>query len=119
MKPGGIVCAGMSSAPPPPSLVPADAVLIGQGAEGVRGRVCAPLIHRGQALRYHDDCACAPVCVQRVYEGTFCGRAVIVKERFPKSYRHPVLDEKLTKKRLVAVGAILVRTNDVVVVPVV
>ncbi|XP_071957981.1 EKC/KEOPS complex subunit TP53RK-like [Antedon mediterranea] len=36
----------------------------------------------------------------RVYEGEFGGRSVIVKERFSKKYRHPTLDEKLTKKRM-------------------
>ncbi|XP_033116602.1 EKC/KEOPS complex subunit TP53RK-like [Anneissia japonica] len=35
----------------------------------------------------------------RVYEGEFFSRAIIVKERFSKKYRHPILDEKLTKKR--------------------
>jgi len=36
----------------------------------------------------------------RVYKTTFMGRACIVKERFPKKYRHPQLDAKLTKQRL-------------------
>ncbi|XP_030068231.1 EKC/KEOPS complex subunit TP53RK [Microcaecilia unicolor] len=35
----------------------------------------------------------------RVYRGRFLGRAAVVKERFPKGYRHPVLDEKLTHRR--------------------
>ncbi|XP_078508078.1 EKC/KEOPS complex subunit TP53RK isoform X2 [Lissotriton helveticus] len=35
----------------------------------------------------------------RIYKGTFLGQATVVKERFPKAYRHPVLDEKLTHKR--------------------
>ncbi|XP_075071399.1 EKC/KEOPS complex subunit TP53RK [Mixophyes fleayi] len=35
----------------------------------------------------------------RVYRGRLLGKAVVVKERFPKTYRHPVLDEKLTHKR--------------------
>ncbi|XP_048878373.1 EKC/KEOPS complex subunit TP53RK isoform X2 [Brienomyrus brachyistius] len=37
----------------------------------------------------------------RVYRGQFLGKAVILKERFPKSYRHPALDEKLTHRRSV------------------
>lgn len=37
----------------------------------------------------------------RVYRGQFLGKAVIVKERFSKSYRHPALDEKLTHRRSV------------------
>ncbi|EOA24698.1 hypothetical protein CARUB_v10017976mg [Capsella rubella] len=37
----------------------------------------------------------------RVFESTFAGiRRSIVKERFSKKYRHPVLDAKLTLKRL-------------------
>ncbi|XP_056404228.1 EKC/KEOPS complex subunit TP53RK [Hyla sarda] len=35
----------------------------------------------------------------RVYRGSFLGKAAVVKERFPKSYRHPALDEKLTHRR--------------------
>ncbi|KAH7293747.1 hypothetical protein KP509_28G040500 [Ceratopteris richardii] len=36
----------------------------------------------------------------RVYESVFMGRRAIIKERFSKKYRHPVLDSKLTQKRL-------------------
>ncbi|KAM8976658.1 EKC/KEOPS complex subunit TP53RK [Pelodytes ibericus] len=35
----------------------------------------------------------------RVYRGCFLGRAAVVKERFPKTYRHPALDEKLSHRR--------------------
>ncbi|CAM9694504.1 unnamed protein product, partial [Choristocarpus tenellus] len=35
----------------------------------------------------------------RVYATSFCGRPAVIKERFPKSYRHPLLDEKLTTRR--------------------
>ncbi|KAL2090998.1 hypothetical protein ACEWY4_013261 [Coilia grayii] len=35
----------------------------------------------------------------RVYRGTFLGKPTIIKERFSKRYRHPVLDEKLTHRR--------------------
>ncbi|XP_019723795.1 EKC/KEOPS complex subunit TP53RK [Hippocampus comes] len=37
----------------------------------------------------------------RVYRSVFLGKPTIVKERFPKRYRHPVLDEKLTHRRTV------------------
>ncbi|XP_041634892.1 EKC/KEOPS complex subunit TP53RK [Cheilinus undulatus] len=37
----------------------------------------------------------------RVYRAKFLGKQSIVKERFPKRYRHPVLDEKLTHRRTV------------------
>lgn len=40
---------------------------------------------------------------QRVYESTFLGKKAIVKERFSKKYRHPILDVKLTQKRLAGV----------------
>ncbi|XP_010932792.1 uncharacterized protein [Elaeis guineensis] len=36
----------------------------------------------------------------RVFESSFVGRRSIVKERFSKKYRHPLLDTKLTLKRL-------------------
>lgn len=36
----------------------------------------------------------------RVFESNFVGRRSIVKERFSKKYRHPILDSKLTLKRL-------------------
>lgn len=37
----------------------------------------------------------------RLYRAQFLGRATIVKERFPKRYRHPVLDEKLSHRRTI------------------
>uniref|UniRef100_A0A1A7YFV3 non-specific serine/threonine protein kinase n=1 Tax=Iconisemion striatum TaxID=60296 RepID=A0A1A7YFV3_9TELE len=37
----------------------------------------------------------------RMYRAQFLGRPTIVKERFHKRYRHPVLDEKLTHRRTV------------------
>ncbi|XP_016462392.1 uncharacterized protein LOC107785571 isoform X2 [Nicotiana tabacum] len=36
----------------------------------------------------------------RVFETSFVGKRCIVKERFSKKYRHPILDTKLTLKRL-------------------
>lgn len=42
--------------------------------------------------------------LQRVFESSFVGRRSIVKERFSKKYRHPLLDSKLTLKRLNAVS---------------
>ncbi|XP_047137468.2 EKC/KEOPS complex subunit TP53RK [Hydra vulgaris] len=35
----------------------------------------------------------------KVYKCEFFGQEVIVKQRFKKSYRHPILDDKLTRKR--------------------
>ncbi|KAG8007335.1 TP53-regulating kinase, partial [Nibea albiflora] len=37
----------------------------------------------------------------RVYRAQFLGKPTIVKQRFPKRYRHPTLDEKLTHRRTV------------------
>mmetsp|Transcript_11847 Transcript_11847/g.47805 ORF Transcript_11847/g.47805 Transcript_11847/m.47805 type:complete len:234 (-) Transcript_11847:193-894(-) len=56
--------------PVPQALLALDAKLLNQGAEG------------------------------RVFAAKFLGRDVVVKERFSKSYRHPVLDQRLTAKRL-------------------
>ena len=36
----------------------------------------------------------------RLHIGDFLGQKAIVKERFSKKYRHPQLDERLTKERL-------------------
>ncbi|KAF6211204.1 hypothetical protein GE061_014319 [Apolygus lucorum] len=38
----------------------------------------------------------------KIYKGTFLGRPVVVKERFRKTYRHPDLDETISKERLKA-----------------
>ena len=71
-----------------------DFTLISQGAEAVRllhivaFGICIfnkPLLHWS---------------VQKVWEGHFLGRPVIMKQRFSKQYRHPVLDTKLTVGRL-------------------
>ncbi|XP_036066613.1 high affinity cGMP-specific 3',5'-cyclic phosphodiesterase 9A isoform X1 [Oryzias melastigma] len=37
----------------------------------------------------------------RVYRAEFLGKPAVIKERFPKRYRHPELDEKLTHRRTV------------------
>uniref|UniRef100_A0AAQ4R736 non-specific serine/threonine protein kinase n=1 Tax=Gasterosteus aculeatus aculeatus TaxID=481459 RepID=A0AAQ4R736_GASAC len=37
----------------------------------------------------------------RVYRAQFLGKPTILKQRFPKRYRHPLLDEKLTHRRTV------------------
>ncbi|XP_021272730.1 TP53-regulating kinase [Numida meleagris] len=35
----------------------------------------------------------------RVYRGCFLGRAAVAKLRFPKRYRHPALEERLSRRR--------------------
>jgi len=36
----------------------------------------------------------------KIYTGSFLGQKSIVKERFSKKYRHPQLDDRITKERL-------------------
>ena len=36
----------------------------------------------------------------KLYSGVFFGQPAIAKERFSKSYRHPVLDQTLTVRRV-------------------
>jgi Mn2+-dependent serine/threonine protein kinase len=36
----------------------------------------------------------------RIFKTEYLGRSVLVKERFSKKYRHPKLDEALTKERI-------------------
>lgn len=50
--------------------------------------------------RTSDFCRTDPVLYcqgaeARLYRATYLGKAVIVKERFPKMYRHPILDDHL------------------------
>jgi TP53 regulating kinase-like protein len=42
---------------------------------------------------------------QRIWEGVYLGRPAILKQRFSKRYRHPVLDTRLTQSRLRQVHA--------------
>ncbi|XP_042321872.1 EKC/KEOPS complex subunit TP53RK [Sceloporus undulatus] len=35
----------------------------------------------------------------RLYRGLFLGRPAVVKHRFPKRYRHPLLEERLSRRR--------------------
>eukprot|EP00897_Mesotaenium_endlicherianum_P005343 jgi/Mesen1/4837/ME000244S04019 len=47
----------------------------------------------------------------RVYKVQFCGRSAVVKERFKKHYRHPVLDTKLTQRRLLGEARSMVKAG--------
>ncbi|KAK3921700.1 EKC/KEOPS complex subunit TP53RK [Frankliniella fusca] len=47
----------------------------------------------------------------RLYKGTYLGRPAVVKERFKKFYRHPDLDEHLTKERMKAEARAIVRSK--------
>ncbi|XP_046397191.1 EKC/KEOPS complex subunit TP53RK isoform X2 [Ischnura elegans] len=38
----------------------------------------------------------------KIYVGDFMGRSAVLKERFVKKYRHPVLDDRITKDRIKA-----------------
>ena len=45
------------------------------------------------------------LALQRVWEGVYLGRPVVLKQRFSKHYRHPALDARLTQARLRQVRA--------------
>ena len=47
----------------------------------------------------------------RVFAVTFLNRPAIVKQRFKKTYRHPTLDAKITRARLVGETRALVRAR--------
>ncbi|KAJ8260096.1 hypothetical protein GJAV_G00177000 [Gymnothorax javanicus] len=59
----------------------------------MQNKKCFLLIHCNVLLKQGAEA--------RVYKGQFLGKPTIVKERFPKLYRHPALDEKLTHRRTV------------------
>lgn len=69
--------------------------LIAQGAEAVRPSIASLVGCQLNTL----------FRLQRVYRADFLSQQAIVKERFKKLYRHPALDEKLTKERMTLVGA--------------
>eukprot|EP00038_Savillea_parva_P025253 m.46897 g.46897 ORF g.46897 m.46897 type:complete len:230 (-) comp6817_c0_seq1:136-825(-) len=48
----------------------------------------------------------------KVYLDTLLGQRVVVKERFSKGYRHPELDTKLTKQRMLAEVRAISRCKD-------
>ena len=47
----------------------------------------------------------------RLYETTFCGLPCMIKERFPKKYRLPELDRKITMRRTQGEARMLVRCS--------
>ncbi|CAG0892136.1 unnamed protein product [Cyprideis torosa] len=49
----------------------------------------------------------------RLYRGSFFSRPCIVKERFPKAYRHPELDNLLTKERIKAEVRALTKCREI------
>lgn len=49
----------------------------------------------------------------KIHVGTFLGRPAVIKERFPKMYRHPVLDANLTKERLKAELRVLTKCRQI------
>ncbi|KAF9179721.1 TP53 regulating kinase [Haplosporangium sp. Z 767] len=51
------------------------------------------MIHNAQLIKQGAEA--------KVYLAPFCQRQAIVKERFPKAYRHPTLDKKLTSRRVI------------------
>nr|XP_039248206.1 EKC/KEOPS complex subunit TP53RK-like [Styela clava] len=49
----------------------------------------------------------------KIYKCEFLGRTAIIKFRFSKKYRHPELDEKLTKKRITQEARSLLRCRNI------
>uniref|UniRef100_A0A8C8SIJ5 non-specific serine/threonine protein kinase n=1 Tax=Pelusios castaneus TaxID=367368 RepID=A0A8C8SIJ5_9SAUR len=45
----------------------------------------------------------------RIYRGRFLGRAAVAKLRFPKRYRHPALEERLSRRRTTQEARALLR----------
>ena len=89
----GVAPACGTAAPPAAAFDAGRYALHRQGAEAVsegcrncRARSAAPTAR--------------PCNAQRIWEGTLFGRPIIVKQRFSKQYRHPLLDAKLTASRL-------------------
>lgn len=60
-------------------------------ADGVSARAVLPYLREAELIKQGAEA--------RVYRVRFLGKSAIVKERFPKRYRHHVLDEKLTRRR--------------------
>ncbi|XP_076831991.1 EKC/KEOPS complex subunit TP53RK [Brachyhypopomus gauderio] len=59
--------------------------------DSFNNRYIPPYLHKALMIKQGAEA--------RVYRGTFLGKSVIIKERFPKLYRHPLVDEKLTRRR--------------------
>ena len=49
----------------------------------------------------------------KLYAGTFLGKSVIVKERFKKKYRHPELENRITRDRIKAEARFLTRCRSI------
>ena len=75
--------------------------LISQGAEAVRS--VAQICICGSVLWLQD--LTAVLRMQRVWAGQLLGRSVVLKQRFRKKYRHPILDNKLNSGRIKQVRA--------------
>lgn len=74
----------------------------------------SPQLQSATVKRPRIDAAEAPVEISRGAEGlvtriAYLGRSAVRKERFPKRYRHPELDAKLTSRRLAQEARVLLR----------
>ena len=47
-----------------------------------------------------------------VSSGSWIGMPAILKRRVPRSYRHPILEKKLSKQRIYAEARIISRLNE-------
>lgn len=71
------------------------AIMAGPGAEGGAAEAepeAAPPPIQGLQLEQQGAEA-------RLYRGQFLGRPTVMKLRFPKRYRHPLLEERLSRRR--------------------
>lgn len=91
--------AGAEVAEPPKGFGHLDLMM--QGAEAVRKLRSRRLQHR-----FRGDLSGSRRVLQRIFRGRFLGREIALKHRFAKGYRHPTLDARLTKQRLLAVREI-------------
>lgn len=60
-------------------------------ADGVSARSLLPYLREAELIKQGAEA--------RVYRIRFLEKNALAKERFPKRYRHHVLDEKLTRRR--------------------
>jgi hypothetical protein len=100
-----LACAGMATYAVPEEYR-ATWELVAQGAEAVRAPYESPTRVAHVVKFVVTFASCDPHDLQRVYFASFLGQPAVIKERFSKSYRHPVLDERLLKERLAWVRAV-------------
>eukprot|EP00054_Salpingoeca_dolichothecata_P011985 m.66425 g.66425 ORF g.66425 m.66425 type:complete len:185 (+) comp19720_c0_seq3:47-601(+) len=59
-----------------------------------------------------DECCVKQGAEARLFKTTFLDRPCMIKERFPKQYRHPELDKKLTARRIAQESRSIIRCRE-------